>query len=95
MRARAQRPDIGAALAEIINREVVGQLRIIAASLQHQRPGSVEVRELIERMAMPALATQQSRLVSEIADTVLAPALQRQRQQLNQVAKPALPAPGI
>jgi len=51
------------------------------------------VRELIERMAVPAF-TQQSRLVSEIAVTVLAPALQRQREQLNQVAKPTLPASG-
>ena len=48
------------------------------------------MREHIERMAMHAF-TQQSRLVSEIAITVLASALQRQREQLAQVAKPTLP----
>ena len=92
-RALVRRPAIGAALAEIINREVVEQLRIIAAGLQPQLPGSVEVHEHNERMAMLSF-TQQSRLVAEIADTVLAPALSRQREQLNQVAKPTLPASG-
>ncbi|TFD27045.1 hypothetical protein E3T49_14260 [Cryobacterium cryoconiti] len=73
---------------------MVDQLRILAAGLQPQLPGSVEVREHIERMAMLAF-TQQSRLVSEIADTVLAPALQRQREHLTPVTKPTLPASGI
>lgn len=81
-RALVQRPAIGAALEEIVSREVAEQLRTISAHLQTQLPGSVELRESIT----PAL-TQQSRLVSEIADTVLAPILHRHREQMDQIAK--------
>ena len=88
-----QRPAIGSALTEIINRGVEEQLKIIVAGLEPQQPGSVEMREQIERMSTPAL-TELSRLVSEIADTVLAPVLQRQREQRHLIANTTLPPSG-
>ncbi|TDW26971.1 type IV toxin-antitoxin system AbiEi family antitoxin domain-containing protein [Cryobacterium psychrophilum] len=85
-RALVQRPAIGAALEAIVSREVAEQLRTIVARLQPQLLGSAELREHIERMFTPAL-TEQSHLVSEIADTVLAPVLHRHREQMDQLAK--------
>ncbi|MBG6215412.1 hypothetical protein RCH23_003306 [Cryobacterium sp. CAN_C3] len=84
-RALVQRPAIGAALAEIVSREVAEQLRTIVALLQPELPGGVELRD-IERMFTPAL-TEQSRLVSEIADTVLAPVVHRHREQMDHTLK--------
>ncbi|WP_167726531.1 type IV toxin-antitoxin system AbiEi family antitoxin domain-containing protein [Cryobacterium sp. TMT3-29-2] len=88
-----QRPAIGSALTEMVNREVKEQLKIIVAGLEPQQPGSVEMREQIERMSTPALP-ELSRLVSEIADTVLAPVLQRQREQRRLIANTTLPPSG-
>ncbi|MBG6060138.1 hypothetical protein RCH16_003608 [Cryobacterium sp. MP_M5] len=81
-RALVQRPAIGAALAEIVSREVAEQLRTIVARLQTQLPGDADLPD-IERMFTPAL-TKQNHLVSEIADTVLAPAVHRHREQMDQ-----------
>jgi len=92
-RALVERPAIGAALAEIVSREVAKQLRSMVAGLQPQLPGSVDLREHIERMVTPAL-TEQSRLVSEITDTVIAPALHHHRTQIDQITKTTLPPSG-
>ena len=88
-----QRPAIGSALTEIVNREVEEQLKIIVAGLEPQQPGSVEMREQSERMSTPALP-ELSCLVSEIADTVLAPVLQRQREHRHLIANTTLPPSG-
>ncbi|WP_241981114.1 hypothetical protein [Cryobacterium algoritolerans] len=85
-RALVRRPAIGAALEGIVSQAVREQLRSIVGGLQPQLAGSVELREHIERMIAPVLVDQ-GRLVSEIRDTVLAPLLQRQREQLGHITK--------
>ena len=62
----------------------------IVAGLEPQQPGSVELRVQIERMFTPALP-EPSRLVSDREDTVIAPVLHRQREQMDQIAKTPLP----
>ena len=85
-RALVQRPAISAALEGIVSQAVGEQLRSIVGGLQPQLAGSVELREHIERMIAPVLVDQ-GRLVSEIRDTVLAPLLQRQREQMGHITK--------
>lgn len=84
-RALVQRPAVEAALGDVISREVAEQLRVIVAHIQPRLYGGAELREQIDRML--AVRGEQSRLVSEIADTVLAPALHRYREQMDQIAQ--------
>lgn len=85
-RALLQRPAIGAALQGIVSRELEEQLKDIVANLQHQLSGGEELRAHIERTLTPAL-TEQSRLVSEIAGTVLAPDFHGYREQVDHIVK--------
>ncbi|TFB56350.1 type IV toxin-antitoxin system AbiEi family antitoxin domain-containing protein [Cryobacterium tagatosivorans] len=84
-RALVQRPAVGAALANVISREVAEQLRVIAAQFQSQLGENAQFREQIDLMLAPL--HEQSRVVSEIADTVLAPVLRQNREQMNQITK--------
>ena len=77
-RALMLRPAVAAALANVISREVAEQLRVIAEQF-HSPPGEQKSRMLAPRQ-------EQSRLISEMADAVLEPALRQHRERMNPIA---------
>ncbi|TFC01489.1 hypothetical protein E3O42_10250 [Cryobacterium adonitolivorans] len=84
-RALIQRPAVGAALEQVITREVAEQLRVIAERLQFKLQGSTQFSEQLEQMIAPMIQAQ-SRLASEIADAVLSPFLEHHREQMEQIS---------